>query len=108
MAPANSPGRKTRDRDNQFFEVGVQGRYVCLQTRFLYERIANRTTRKTGITLPVGQKDEHGIEDLDGIFSSPEKSPPKRQNGNTTLSSSEMDLAQSTWNNSVFIRLNQC
>ncbi|KAE9967933.1 hypothetical protein BLS_006102 [Venturia inaequalis] len=77
MAPANSPGRKKRDRDNQFFEVGVQG-------------------RKTGITLPVGQKDEHGIEDLDGIFSSPEKESPRRQNGNTTLSSSSMDLAQSS------------
>ncbi|QDS76983.1 hypothetical protein FKW77_005787 [Venturia effusa] len=78
MAPANSPGRKKRDRDNQFFEVGVQG-------------------RKTGITLPVGQKDEHGIEDLDGIFSSPEKSPPRRVvNGRTTLSSSDMDLAQSS------------
>ncbi|TLD32074.1 hypothetical protein E2P81_ATG07564 [Venturia nashicola] len=77
MAPANSPGRKKRERDNQFFEVGVQG-------------------RKTGITLPVGQKDEHGIEDLDGIFSSPEKGSPRRQNGNTTLSSSSMDLAQSS------------
>lgn len=34
MAPANSPGRKKRDRDNQFFEVGVQGRSVRLHTRF--------------------------------------------------------------------------
>lgn len=31
--------------------------------------------RRTGITLKEGKRDEHGMEEVDGIFSSPEKSP---------------------------------
>ncbi|KAB2573021.1 Centromere protein 3 [Lasiodiplodia theobromae] len=80
MAPAAS-----KSRDNQFFNVGVQG-------------------RKTGITLKdTGVRDEHGMEPIDGIFSSPEKSPeqspPKRSNArqqaDRTLTSSDMDVQQS-------------
>lgn len=37
-------------------------------------------SRRTGITLKEGKRDEHGMEDVDGIFSSPEKSPVK-ENG---------------------------
>ncbi|KAJ5156506.1 hypothetical protein N7492_009309 [Penicillium capsulatum] len=33
--------------------------------------------RRTGITLKEGQRDEHGMEAVDGLFSSPEKSPAK-------------------------------
>ncbi|KAL4912167.1 kinetochore CENP-C fungal-like protein [Aspergillus aurantiobrunneus] len=33
--------------------------------------------RRTGITLQEGKRDEHGMEEVDGIFSSPEKSPVK-------------------------------
>ncbi|KAL2863591.1 Cupin domain protein [Aspergillus lucknowensis] len=36
--------------------------------------------RRTGITLKEGKRDEHGMEEVDGIFSSPEKSPIK-ENG---------------------------
>ncbi|KAL1622299.1 mitotic fidelity of chromosome transmission-related protein [Neofusicoccum ribis] len=75
MAPAAS-----KTRDNQFFNVGVQG-------------------RKTGITLKdTGVRDEYGMEPIDGIFSSPEKSPPKRANArqqDRTLTSSDMDVQQS-------------
>ncbi|OMP86715.1 Centromere protein 3 [Diplodia seriata] len=76
MAPAAS-----KTRDNQFFNVGVQG-------------------RKTGITLKdTGVRDEHGMEPIDGIFSSPEKSPPKRNSArpqaDKTLTSSDMDVQQS-------------
>lgn len=63
------------------------------------ERIAKTSHRKTGITLQdKGIRDEHGMEPLDGIFSSPEKSPAKtdKRNGNVTLSSEEMLVAQST------------
>ncbi|KAK5017254.1 Mif2/CENP-C like-domain-containing protein [Cryomyces antarcticus] len=78
MAPANTPGRKTRE--NNYFEVGIG--------------------RKTGITLKdTGVRDEHGIEPIDGIFSSPAKSPPKNygRNGNTTIVSSEsMEFAESS------------
>ncbi|KIV99114.1 hypothetical protein, variant [Verruconis gallopava] len=77
-------GRRKRDnaeRPENYYEAGVQG-------------------RKTGITLPQGARDEHGIEDLDGIFSSPEKvasSPEKRQqrNGNKSLTSEDMEIAHS-------------
>ncbi|KAF1831065.1 hypothetical protein BDW02DRAFT_582393 [Decorospora gaudefroyi] len=51
--------------------------------------------RKTGITLTDrGVYDEHGLEPISGIFSSPEKSPPKR-GGNATGSES-MDLQESS------------
>jgi len=54
------------------------------------------TLRDTGV------RDENGMEPLDNIFSSPEKSPLKRnfngENANITLSTSEdMDVAQSTY-----------
>ncbi|KAF2145897.1 uncharacterized protein K452DRAFT_340399 [Aplosporella prunicola CBS 121167] len=79
MAPADTPGKKKRD--NNYFNVGVQG-------------------RKTGITLKdTGIRDEHGMEPIDGIFSSPEKSPPKRpapKPADTTLTSSDMDVQQSS------------
>ncbi len=55
--------------------------------------------RKTGITLKdTGIRDEHGLEPIDGIFSSPEKSPAK-QNGNAHNSSitdeEDMDIGHS-------------
>lgn len=31
--------------------------------------------RRTGITLREGKRDEHGMEEIEGMFSSPEKSP---------------------------------
>jgi len=31
--------------------------------------------RRTGVTLKEGRRDEHGMEEVDGLFSSPEKSP---------------------------------
>ncbi|CAG7921846.1 unnamed protein product [Penicillium olsonii] len=33
------------------------------------------TGRRTGISLKEGRRDEHGMEEVDGLFSSPEKSP---------------------------------
>ncbi|KAI9684696.1 MAG: hypothetical protein M1829_000071 [Trizodia sp. TS-e1964] len=78
MAPAK------KARDAKFFEVGVQG-------------------RKTGITLKdSGVRDEHGLEPIDGIFSSPEKGPPQRNaaiprgNNSTITSEIDMDVGQST------------
>ena len=55
--------------------------------------------RKTGAILKdTGVRDEHGLEPIDGIFSSPEKSPLKR-NGiahNSTITEDEtMDLGES-------------
>lgn len=51
--------------------------------------------RKTGITLADrGVYDEHGLEPISGIFSSPEKSPPKRSE--TLTASESMEMQEST------------
>lgn len=75
MAPAaknSTPGRRKRT-DNQYFELGKRG-------------------RKTGIQLAdTGMRDEHGLEPISGIFSS-----PYEQNGDKTLTSEDMDLQNST------------
>ncbi|EAT90894.2 hypothetical protein SNOG_01245 [Parastagonospora nodorum SN15] len=69
-----APQRKRENRENQFYNVGVQG-------------------RKTGITLADrGVYDEHGLEPISGIFSSPEKSPPKR--GDAVNASESMDIQE--------------
>ncbi|ORY10571.1 kinetochore CENP-C fungal-like protein [Clohesyomyces aquaticus] len=73
-----APGKK---RENQFFDIGVQG-------------------RKTGIVLKDrGVRDEHGMEPISGIFSSPAKSPPKRgtarRTGGTVTTSESMDIQES-------------
>ncbi|KAI9716544.1 MAG: hypothetical protein M1812_005275 [Candelaria pacifica] len=79
MAPADTPRRK--NRESNYLNIGVQG-------------------RKTGITLKdTGIRDEHGLEVIDGIFSSPEKPSPKKRGitNNTTLTSEEdMDIGLST------------
>ena len=50
--------------------------------------------RKTGITLQdTGVRDEHGLEPIDGIFSSPQKSPEKRNGvGHNTTADEEEDM----------------
>ncbi|KAF2640777.1 hypothetical protein P280DRAFT_507384 [Massarina eburnea CBS 473.64] len=80
MAPTRK--RENREnRENQFYDVGVQG-------------------RKTGITLEdKGVRDEHGLEPISGIFSSPQKSPPKRvasSGRNATSDSASMDIQESS------------
>ncbi|KAK4990743.1 mitotic fidelity of chromosome transmission-related protein [Elasticomyces elasticus] len=76
MARAMTPGRR-KHAENKYFEPGIG--------------------RKTGITLKdTGIRDEHGLEPLDGIFSSPAKSATRTvRNGNTTLTSSDMAIQQS-------------
>ncbi|CAA9963628.1 Cupin domain containing protein [Pyrenophora teres f. maculata] len=71
-----APPKKRENRENNFYNIGVQG-------------------RKTGITLAdKGVYDEHGLEPISGIFSSPERSPPKR-GGNATGSES-MEIQESS------------
>ncbi|KAJ5794462.1 hypothetical protein N7457_001061 [Penicillium paradoxum] len=50
---ARGPGKA---RDFDYSNVGTKG-------------------RRTGISLKEGRRDEHGMEEVDGLFSSPEKSP---------------------------------
>lgn len=62
------------------------------------ERRELTVSRRTGITLKEGKRDEHGMEDVDGIFSSPEKSPAK-ENGFDSEESvgSEMSMDEGTY-----------
>lgn len=62
--------------------------------------------RKTGLTVPdSGIRDEHGLEPMDGLFSSPNKAPKssaKRKSmaktANATLSGEEdMEMGESTF-----------
>ncbi|KAH6670643.1 putative centromere protein 3 [Halenospora varia] len=75
MAPNGAVLPKRKPKENNFiFDLGVRG-------------------RKTGLTLPdTGIRDEHGLEPMDGLFSSPAK--PKStakapRNVNATLTSEE-------------------
>ena len=60
--------------------------------------LANYIQRKTGVMLKPGLRDEHGLENIEGIFSSPEKSPARqnRLSQISTISEGEsMDIGQS-------------
>ncbi|KAI4649802.1 uncharacterized protein J4E79_009648 [Alternaria viburni] len=71
-----APTKKREARENNYYNVGVQG-------------------RKTGITLAdKGVYDEHGLEPISGIFSSPERSPPKQ--GNDATGSGSMEIQESS------------
>ncbi|KAL1795446.1 hypothetical protein ACET3X_005670 [Alternaria dauci] len=71
-----APTKKREARENNYYNVGVQG-------------------RKTGITLEdKGIYDEHGLEPVSGIFSSPERSPPKR--GEDATGSGPMEIQNSS------------
>lgn len=57
--------------------------------------------RKTGLTLPeLGERDEHGLEPMDHLFSSPEKPSTKasisRKNDTTLSDEEDMELGEST------------
>lgn len=67
-----------------------------------------RWCRRTGITLKEGKLDEDGMEEIDGMFSSPEKSPGNT-NGNTLanhtmLSSEGMETGGSKCCSGAFIQ----
>ncbi|KAI9863899.1 MAG: hypothetical protein M1813_003551 [Trichoglossum hirsutum] len=76
---------KKRDRGANFLDLGVAG-------------------RRTGVTLKdTGVRDEHGLEPIEGIFSSPARSPeksPTKSNGaarNSTITTEEeMEIGNST------------
>lgn len=56
---------------------------------------ATDTFRRTGISLKEGRRDEHGMEEVDGLFSSPEKSPagiPAFQENASSTGSDEMSM----------------
>lgn len=74
----HTPGRRGRT-GNQYFDIGKVG-------------------RKTGITLKdTGVRDEHGMEPMAGIFSSPvkEASPGKEKRSDGTSGSEAMAMQES-------------
>ncbi|KAN0075975.1 Mif2 [Elaphomyces granulatus] len=72
-----APRGPTKARDYDYSNVGKSG-------------------RRTGITLKEGKRDEHGMEEIEGIFSSPEKSPVKHNGHNvvneTSIGSEGMSM----------------
>lgn len=59
---------------------------------------------RTGITVKEGKRDEHGMEDIDEMWSSPEKSPVRENgfsNGNESLVGSDgMSMDEGTYKRS--------
>lgn len=99
-AQAGTPGRKKRE--NNFHEPGVRGRQVVQETRFTTKlkraTATNARCRKTGLVLKdTGVRDKDGLEPIEGIFSSPEKSAVRdSRKSNTTLTDSEdMEVGES-------------
>ena len=72
----------------------VYASHICLINRGPQEvlRYGLTSSRRTGITLAEGKRDEHGMEEVDGIFSSPEKSPA-RENGFNNSESMGSDMS---------------
>jgi centromere protein C len=104
MAPSDTPGRKKRE--TQYFEVGVQGRYVLHQllSRIIQDMKLICMPRRTGVTLKdSGVRDEFGLESAEGIFSSPAKQAPQsvrtgrpaRHSDGTLTTSEDMDVGRS-------------
>ncbi|KAI1493012.1 Mif2/CENP-C like-domain-containing protein [Biscogniauxia mediterranea] len=68
----------------------AQQRRTSQQAERLFE--LGKAGRKTGITLPdTGRRDEHGFEEMDGLFSSPEKELSNPMNGHGAASEEEQD-----------------
>lgn len=56
---------------------------------------ANDALRRTGLTMEERERDEYGMEEVDGLFSSPEKSPAKLNgfsHADDDTASSEMSI----------------
>lgn len=99
--------RRAKEPAKYLAHIGEKGRYVVvgkdkqilLQQRLQlsYVLLANLRSRRTGITLRPTARDENGLESIDGLFSSPEKSPVKKTGGNQASSSDgeSMDIGQS-------------
>ncbi|OLN91999.1 Centromere protein 3 [Colletotrichum chlorophyti] len=74
MAPRPSNVRRRETSTGDFHELGVRG-------------------RKTGIELPdTGERDEHGMQPVEGLFSSPEKDRESSDDGDATGGEQEMEL----------------
>ncbi|KAL4996151.1 kinetochore CENP-C fungal-like protein [Aspergillus recurvatus] len=82
------PRVSLKARDFDYSNVGKAGRLSRSQLT---------VNRRTGITLAEGKRDEHGMEEVDGIFSSPEKSPV-RENGFDNSESIGSDMSMDEGN----------
>jgi centromere protein C len=101
-----APRASLKARDFDYSNVGKAGRYASqavnqYHVTRLFRPSGTQLTvnRRTGITLAEGKRDEHGMEEVDGIFSSPEKSP-LGENGLVTSESIGSDMSMDEGNSS--------
>ena len=99
--------RRAKEPAKYLAHIGEKGRYVVVGKgkqillqqwlQLSYVVLANLRSRRTGITLRPTARDENGLESIDGLFSSPEKSPIKKTGGKQASSSDgeSMDIGQS-------------
>ncbi|KAI3327581.1 hypothetical protein HD806DRAFT_327250 [Xylariaceae sp. AK1471] len=77
--------------------MAPRGPAVRRQTQSQNEHLfaLGKVGRKTGLTIPdTGRRDEHGLELLDDLFSSPEKDLPNGTNGRTLESPEDQSNEQ--------------
>ncbi|KAL4796187.1 kinetochore CENP-C fungal-like protein [Aspergillus venezuelensis] len=87
-----APRGPAKARDYDYSNVGKAGRGP---QKVLRNGLTS--SRRTGITLAEGKRDEHGMEEVEGIFSSPEKSPA-RENGADNSESMGSDMSMDEGN----------
>ncbi|KAI0436878.1 Mif2/CENP-C like-domain-containing protein [Xylaria telfairii] len=70
--------------------ISTQRRQTQSQGEHVYA--PGKVGRKTGITIPDnGRRDEHGFEDIDNLFSSPDRELQAETNGRVMFSDDEQD-----------------
>ncbi|KAI0547357.1 Mif2/CENP-C like-domain-containing protein [Xylaria curta] len=70
--------------------ISMQRRQTQSQNEHVYA--PGKVGRKTGITIPDnGRRDEHGFEDMDDLFSSPDRELQAETNGRAAFSDDEQD-----------------
>ncbi|KAI0862468.1 Mif2/CENP-C like-domain-containing protein [Xylaria cubensis] len=70
--------------------ISTQRRQTQSQNEHVYA--PGKVGRKTGITIPDnGRRDEHGFEDMDDLFSSPDRELQAETNGRASFSDDDQD-----------------
>lgn len=80
-----------------FHELGVRGRYVLRAEASHCAPGADLSSRKTGVFLrDTGERDEHGMQPLEDLLSSPQKAPtPAARAVDDDSGSEDMELESS-------------
>lgn len=105
MATTKSPGRKTRPTN--YHNIGVEGRYAALM---IPEMNLINENRVTGVKVAPRPRDEHGLEEMEGLFSPTPGKPSSLKNvmrlrNGTSQSSEPMEIAESMLRASSYKRI---